>query len=111
MKDRQQESLCAKRDGSSREDSEAGPLHKGKPPGGQKTEGGDPGRGGGDAAGGGPAERKGSMEKAQGMVQDCGQPCTAACSSYARVDHGGSGRTCINVVYARPTLFRSVGRA
>ena len=69
-----QVSLRVKGDGSSREDLEAGPRHKGEPPGGQKTEGGGRGRGGGDATGGGPAKRKGRIEKAQGMVQGCGQP-------------------------------------
>ena len=47
----QLESLRAKVDGSSSKDLEAGPRHKGKPQGGQKTEGGDRGRGGGDTAG------------------------------------------------------------
>ena len=83
MEARRQESLRAKGGGSSGEDSETGPRHKGEPLGGQKTESGDRGIGGGDAAGVGPAKRKGGMEKAQGMVQGCGQPCTAARSSYA----------------------------
>ena len=78
MEARRRESLRAKGDGSSHEDSETGPRHKGKPPGGYKKEGGDRGTGGGDTAGGGPAKRKGGMEKAQGMVQGCGQPGTAA---------------------------------
>ena len=58
----------------------------------RRTEGGDRGTGGGDAAGGGTAECKGGMEKAQGIVHGCGQPGTAARSSYAQADHGGSGQ-------------------
>ena len=81
-----------KGDGSSRKDLEAGPRHKGEPPGRQKTEGEDRGRGGRDSDGVGPAECKEGTEKDQGMVQGCGQPCTAAHSSYARADHGGAGQ-------------------
>ena len=43
--------------------------------------------------GGRPPFNPGGMSTDKGVVQGCGQPCSAALSSYPRADHGGEGGT------------------
>ena len=67
--------------------SEVGLRHKGDLAGGKKTAGRGGGSGGGDTVVVGPPTSPGSLAPYQGVVQGCGQPCSAVRSSYLQADH------------------------
>ena len=68
-----------------------GSCHKDELAEGQKTVGRGGGSGGGDTDGVGPPTSPVILAPDQGVVQGCGQPCSAALSGYPQADHGVAG--------------------
>ena len=80
--------------------SEVWTRHEGKLAGRQATTRRGGGSGGGNTDGVRPPTSPGSVAPDKGVVQGCGQPCSAACLGYSQADHGGAG----GAIQLRPAL-------